>query len=469
MKRGTLGGPRAGMGRKHGLLTGAAALFVLLAATGFPALSEATFPSQSGRIAFSANRDGDFEIFTIDPAVGEPSLAQLTHNAAGDERPVYAPGGAKIVFSSTRSGNNDIWSMNPDGTNPTQLTTAASNDTRPTFSPFGNRILFTSNRGGDDEIWAMNVDGSSQTQLTNAAGTSANADYAPNGSRIAFASSRDGDQEIFTMNPDGSDPVQLTADPTEDSLPSYSPDGTKIAFNSKRSDPDADLWVMNSDGSAQTQLTTHPAEDAAPVYSPDGTQIVFHTRREDAAHEELYVMPAGGGAQTALTVTASPILNIFPDWQSLSPPIPVPTPPATETPPTTPPEETPLPADPPKDTEAPGLTLGGKKKQKLDEAIEVKATCSEDCTATGDGTLNVKTSNRSGQAVRKAFNLKPATAQVTAGATAVLKLGLSRKARKAATKALENGGKVGSRTNIAATDTTGNGSSATQAVKLKPA
>ena len=83
----------------------------------------------------------------------------------GDE-PRFSPDGRKIVFTSRRTKNNDIWVMNADGSMPTQLTTESKNDESPAFSPDGKRIVFTSNRTGNYDIWVMDADGGNPRQLT---------------------------------------------------------------------------------------------------------------------------------------------------------------------------------------------------------------------------------------------------------------------------------------------------------------
>ena len=72
---------------------------------------------------------------------------QLTTGPAIDAEPEWSPGGDKIVFSSTRAGNVDIFVMNSDGTDVTPLTTNSAIDTSPAWSPDGTRIAFASNRG----------------------------------------------------------------------------------------------------------------------------------------------------------------------------------------------------------------------------------------------------------------------------------------------------------------------------------
>ena len=57
--------------------------------------------------------------------------------------------------------------MNADGTAQTRLTTDPAEDTQPAWSPDGSKIVFTSDRDGNGEIYLMNADGSGQTNLTN--------------------------------------------------------------------------------------------------------------------------------------------------------------------------------------------------------------------------------------------------------------------------------------------------------------
>src|SRR5579859_3882472 len=65
------------------------------------------------------------------------------------------PVNGKIAFASDRDGNNEIYVMNPDGSNPVRLTNNPANDTDPAWSPDGTRLAFDSNRSGSLEIWAM--------------------------------------------------------------------------------------------------------------------------------------------------------------------------------------------------------------------------------------------------------------------------------------------------------------------------
>src|SRR2546423_11257377 len=81
--------------------------------------------------------------------------------------PSVRAGNGKIAFDSNRTGNDEIFVMNPDGSNQVNLSNNPANDNNPSWSPDGTKIAFVSNRDGNDEIYVMNADGSNQTRLTN--------------------------------------------------------------------------------------------------------------------------------------------------------------------------------------------------------------------------------------------------------------------------------------------------------------
>ncbi|HLL70641.1 MAG TPA: di-heme oxidoredictase family protein [Pyrinomonadaceae bacterium] len=73
----------------------------------------------AANIAFSTNRDGNFEIYKT-PATGGVAT-RLTNNAASDRNPSWAPDNSAIAFGSNRTGVMNLWAVAPDGTNPTQI------------------------------------------------------------------------------------------------------------------------------------------------------------------------------------------------------------------------------------------------------------------------------------------------------------------------------------------------------------
>ena len=122
---------------------------------------------------------------------------------------------ARIAFSSDRDGNSEIFSMNPDGSGLANLTNNPAEDSYPTWSPDHNRIAFLSDRTGNSEIFVMNADGSGQTQLTDLTGQIWEPSWSGDGKKIAFTK----DFEIYAIKVDGSDLTNLTNNPTADYHP----------------------------------------------------------------------------------------------------------------------------------------------------------------------------------------------------------------------------------------------------------
>ncbi|MCZ7357300.1 MAG: hypothetical protein O8C66_09630 [Candidatus Methanoperedens sp.] len=108
-----------------------------------------------------------------------------------------------------------------------QLTTNPANDNNGVWSPDGKKIAFVSDRSGTDEIWVMNANGSGQTKLTNL-GTAEKPAWSPNGNEIAFYTTNP--YNIWKVSADGSVVSQLTNTAADEYEPVYSPDGKKITY-----------------------------------------------------------------------------------------------------------------------------------------------------------------------------------------------------------------------------------------------
>ena len=79
--------------------------------------------------------------------------------SADDGSPAWSPDGQKIMFSSKRDGNSEIYTMDTDGKNQHRLTDNSALDTSPAWSPDGQKIAFVSDRDGNCEIYVMDADG----------------------------------------------------------------------------------------------------------------------------------------------------------------------------------------------------------------------------------------------------------------------------------------------------------------------
>ena len=146
-----------------------------------------------GETAFSANHQynasGNWNIAVM---ASDDDIGSATGNASVTVNPAT---NEKIVFTSFRDGNFEIYSMNADGTNQTRLTNNPGFDITPAFSPDGSRITFASIRGNNQDIYVMNADGTNQTRLTTNGSDDYDPTFSPDGSRIAFTSTRNDNYE----------------------------------------------------------------------------------------------------------------------------------------------------------------------------------------------------------------------------------------------------------------------------------
>lgn len=197
------------------------------------------------------------------------------------------PFSGQIAFSSNRDGDYEIFLMNADGTSLMQMTENEGDDYPASWSPDGRKLAFVSDMTGKSEIYVMEMDGSGSTiQLTDSQGRNRSPVWSPDGQKIAFYSWSDGDGEIFVMDPDGANLVQLTDNDINESVYSWSPDSQKLAFSRTPEsifDPDSEIFVMNADGSNALQLTDNDTFDSSPAWSPDGHTIAFTSRSATAS------------------------------------------------------------------------------------------------------------------------------------------------------------------------------------------
>lgn len=251
------------------------------------------------KVAFTTNRDGNSEIYTMNP--NGSTLTRLTNNTSTDTHASYSLDGKKIAFMSSRDGNNEIYVMNADGTNQTRVTNNAASDSQPAWSPDGTRIVFLSARAGGLDIFSMLADGSGVVQLTNDPGSDTDPSFSPAGDKIAFVSNRDGNNEIYTMNPNGSVQTRLTNNTVLDTHPRFSRKGDKITLARHVLDStgfNVQVVVMNANGTGAAVLTATGANNN-PFFNADGSRIFFDSNRD--LNPELYSMKVDGSNEVRLT------------------------------------------------------------------------------------------------------------------------------------------------------------------------
>lgn len=126
-----------------------------------------SFSPDGRQVAFSGNRDGRFDIFTLD--LESEAVTNLTDDEAYDGAPVYTPDGDGLIYSSMVAGHHaQLFRLElSDPMQRTRLTEGPWDDREATFSTDRRSVYFTSNRTGIDNIWRLDLESGEATQFTN--------------------------------------------------------------------------------------------------------------------------------------------------------------------------------------------------------------------------------------------------------------------------------------------------------------
>ena len=263
----------------------------------------------TGRIVFISTRDGNEEIYVMN-ADGS-GQTNLSNHERRDSEASWSPDGTLIAFKSSRGGPPNIFVMKPDGTDVTQITDTLAVDGGPHWSPDGSRIAFYSFRGqARGLLWVMNADGSEPLPLlesvTPGFPDTTCAGGFPYGwldsDRVLYRGSQGGIHalQICSVKLDGSEVTAILSE--EDVLndhPALSPDGSKIAFTSSRDDL-SQIHLMDADGSDVTAVIDSEARDGQPVWSPDGQWIAFVSDQDGDL--DIYIVRPDGTDLRQLTL-----------------------------------------------------------------------------------------------------------------------------------------------------------------------
>jgi Tol biopolymer transport system component/DNA-binding winged helix-turn-helix (wHTH) protein len=231
-----------------------------------------------------------------------PEKMPVGHDATSA---VVSSSGNRLAYVQTQI-NGNIWRVDLDGAKAKAriLVTSTREQYAPSISPDGRRVVFQSNRSGSDEIWVCDSDGSNAQQLTSFGGAlTGTPRWSPDGKQIVFDSRVGREANVYTIDANGGVPRKLETGTQMNSLPSWSHDGRWIYFASGLTHSNLTLWRVAATGGRAEQLTK--TASIMPIESPDG-QYVYFVRFTEGKFRLWRMRPDGSGESM---VKAMPPLN----------------------------------------------------------------------------------------------------------------------------------------------------------------
>ena len=197
----------------------------------------------------------------------------------------------------------DIYVADADGKNTALLIGGEGYDAEATVSPDGRYIVYTSTKSGDLELWRYDLETKEHLQLTDELGYDGGAFFSPDSKMIVWRSSRPVGEEavaykdllkqglvepkamqLYVANADGTNKRRVIDLPGANWAPFFHPKGNKLVFSSNHHTVNQggrrfDIFMINLDGTGLSQITNSNTFDAFPMFSPDGTKLVFASNR----------------------------------------------------------------------------------------------------------------------------------------------------------------------------------------------
>ena len=256
--------------------------------------------------------DGRAIVFTRSEAVGNHSVWRISVAGEGRSEPVLLSTDSSLSLDISRRGDRlvytrerlskEVWAVDlasakersQEGGAPVQWIIGSILDAdQPQFSPDGQKIVFQSDRTGGNEIWICDRDGSHVRQLTHmGAFVIGFPHWSPDGKKIVFHSRPKGSAVLYLISVEGGPPKGMGAEEEgNDTAPSWSHDGKWIYFASRRTG-DIQVWKTPAGGGPRIQVTKNGGW--APLESIDG-KYLFYIK---LPHYALWRLPLMGGNES---------------------------------------------------------------------------------------------------------------------------------------------------------------------------
>ncbi len=225
--------------------------------------------------------------------------------------PAWSPDGDRIVFTSYRSGNADLWCYDFSSASAVKVLDVPGLNSSPAWSPDGSMVVLTLSKNGNSDIYMLDMRTSAVTRLTTRESIETSPCFSPTGRQLVFTSDRLGHPQLYVMDSSGGTAMRVTRSHRYCDSPAWSPDGDRIAYTA-RVGGDFHIFVMNADGSDVRQLTFEGTLNEDPVWGPTGRHIAFSS--DMGGGRDIYVVELNGLTIRRLTAGGD---NYCPTWAPL--------------------------------------------------------------------------------------------------------------------------------------------------------
>ncbi len=265
-------------------------------------------------------------MFEIDQDAGldlrNTAVRLLTQGTGTDRQPRYSPDGKYVLFSSNRSGNNDVWRLMLETRLLSQLTAHDGTDWDPILTQDEKTFLWSSNRTGNFEIWASAPDGTAGRQLTNLKASAQNPTATPDGKLVIFTVSEHPRPGLWRVNSDGTDARDIVRE-TPTRWPEISPDGKYALFVTNTLSGASTIHVVNLAESKvipfAIDVGTGASGNGRARWTPDGKSIAFVSMNRE--NPGIFIQTFNPDADTTATrrQLATTVLGYAPESFAFSP------------------------------------------------------------------------------------------------------------------------------------------------------
>jgi|GEM_PF-705076 len=189
----------------------------------------------------------------------------------------WSPDGKSIAWIRSQSANSQLIIIHELSSGKELQVTKGNENIDAMVWTKDDRIIFSSNRGGNTNLWAIHTSGGDAVQVTKGGGPDIGISIAASGNELVYLQQqRVG--FLWMANIDGTSLRQISFDERDVSDLAISPDKKRIAFVMDDPDPltpKSDVYVVDRDGNNRRRLTTGNPPTRLPAWSSDGKKLVY--------------------------------------------------------------------------------------------------------------------------------------------------------------------------------------------------